>query len=192
MAKVHCAHYFSKMKVKCQVHSNFFSITNPIIHLEYSFLILWTLWKGLPAAEKVTYPVQIAQQIRQWAPGIHYSWSLRAPSRLWLALPLILPFLEHNPKDLKWRLVPTISTSFAIILVTHVHELVGIFHYSLGLLLCPREVHLSTCLSFMSWLHFRFLSGLQKLLLTLMPYQGSNQIESEGLILAPILILPSI
>lgn len=64
MAKVHHAHYFSKMKVKCQVHSNLFSITNSIIHLEYSFLTLWTLCKGLPAAEKVTYPVQVAQQIR--------------------------------------------------------------------------------------------------------------------------------
>lgn len=48
---------FSKMKVKCQVVSNFFYITNLRIHLEFSFLTLQTLWKVLPTAETVTYPV---------------------------------------------------------------------------------------------------------------------------------------
>lgn len=62
MAKVHSIHYFSKTKVKCQVVSNFFSITNSIIHLEYSFLLFRPRERCSQQLEsKDTYPV--------WAPG---------------------------------------------------------------------------------------------------------------------------
>lgn len=68
---------FSKMKVKCQVVSNFFYITNLRIHLEFSFLTLQTLWKVLPTAGKSLTLCRSSENYGSGAPGTCYDRSLR-------------------------------------------------------------------------------------------------------------------